>query len=180
MADFYQHEPIATLHRLADRSLGSLETELREFAARRPVALIIPALYDELAGGALGRIVDELCEVDYLGEIIVGIDRADERQFREARHFFSRLPQRTRLLWNDGPRLRGIDDALADHVLAPTAASTRTRGWSSAANRWNNGNASGSRAAQNRSTRAAAARTRTSLDASKVWSRSMSTRLWCW
>ncbi len=120
MADFQQHESIATLHRLADRSVDSLEGELYDYSRRRPIALIIPALYSELQGPALGNIVDEIAKVTYIDEIIVGIDRADESQFADARQFFSRLPQRTRLLWNDGPRLRKVDEVLADRVLAPT------------------------------------------------------------
>lgn len=120
MADFQQHESIATLHRLADRSVESFESELFDYSRRRPIALIIPALYSELQGPALGNIVDEIAKVAYIDEIIVGIDRADEAQFADARRFFARLPQRTRLLWNDGPRLRKIDEVLADRVLAPT------------------------------------------------------------
>lgn len=120
MADFQQHESIATLHRLGERSVESLEGELFHYSRRRPIALIIPALYSELQGPALGNIVDEIAKVAYIDEIIVGIDRADEAQFADARQFFARLPQRTRLLWNDGPRLRKIDEVLADRVLAPT------------------------------------------------------------
>ena len=120
MADFQQHESIATLHRLGERSVESLEGELFDYSRRRPIALIIPALYSELQGPALGNIVDEIAKVAYIDEIIVGIDRADEAQFADARQFFARLPQRTRLLWNDGPRLRKIDEVLADRVLAPT------------------------------------------------------------
>ncbi|WP_419912025.1 glycosyl transferase [Candidatus Poriferisodalis sp.] len=120
MADFQQHESIATLHRLADRPIESLADELYDYSRRRPIALIIPALYSELQGPALGNIVDEIAKVAYIDEIIVGIDRADEAQFADARQFFARLPQRTRLLWNDGPRLRKIDEVLADRVLAPT------------------------------------------------------------
>jgi len=120
VADFQQHESIATLHRLGERSVESLEGELFDYSRRRPIALIIPALYSELQGPALGNIVDEIAKVAYIDEIIVGIDRADEAQFADARQFFARLPQRTRLLWNDGPRLRKIDEVLADRVLAPT------------------------------------------------------------
>ncbi len=120
MADFQQHESIATLHQLADRSVESFEDELLERSRRRPIALIIPALHSELAGPALGNIVEEIAKVSYISEIIVGIDRADQAQFAEAKQFFSHLPQRTRLLWNDGARLRRIDERLADQVLAPT------------------------------------------------------------
>ena len=120
MADFQQHESIATLHRLSDRPVESFEADLFERSRRSPIALIIPALYSELSGPALGHIVDEVAKITYLDEIIIGIDRANPAEFAEAKQFFSRLPQRTRLLWNDGPRLRGIDEQLADRVLAPS------------------------------------------------------------
>jgi glucosyl-3-phosphoglycerate synthase len=45
-------------------------------------------------------------QVPYLAEIVIGLDRADEAQYREALKFFSRLPQHHRVLWQDGPRLQ--------------------------------------------------------------------------
>ena len=119
MADFFQNGAIATLHRLSDRSTESLEADLRTWSARRPMALVIPCLFSELQGDALPQIVEEISGIDYLDEIIIGIDRADAGQFDEARQFFSRLPQRTRLLWNDGPRLQSLDQRLDEHLLAP-------------------------------------------------------------
>lgn len=56
----------------------------------------------------------------YLGEIVIGLDRADREQFQYARKFFSRLPQRHRILWNDGPRLKQLSDELAERSLSPT------------------------------------------------------------
>ncbi len=119
MADFFQNGSIATLHRLADRPTEELEAELRSWSVQRPMALVIPCLFSELAGDALGSIVDEISGIDYLDEVIIGIDRADEAQFAEARAFFSRLPQRTRLLWNDGPTLGNIHFRLEQELLAP-------------------------------------------------------------
>ena len=84
------------------------------------MALILPCLYSEVEGPALAAIVDEICEIPYLHEVIIGLDRADEEQFARAREFFSRLPQRHRVLWNDGPRLRSVDAALAERQLAPS------------------------------------------------------------
>jgi len=119
MGDYHQHGPITTLHRLSARSTEDLEAELVRWSINRPMSLIIPALYSELEGPALEGIVDELARVPYLSEIIIGIDRADEDQFAHARQFFERLPQRTRLLWNDGPRLKQIDAELAEFGIAP-------------------------------------------------------------
>jgi len=119
VGDFHQHGPITTLHRLSARSTESLEQDLVGWSLHRPMALIIPALYSELLGPALEHIVDELVDVPYLSEIIIGIDRADANQFAHAQEFFSRLPQRTRILWNDGPALRAIDAELAELGIAP-------------------------------------------------------------
>jgi glucosyl-3-phosphoglycerate synthase len=119
MGDFYQNGIITTLHNLADRPLEELEQELQEFSSRRPMALILPSLYSELEGEALPKIVDELVKVPYLSEIVIGLDRADEGQYRQALTFFDRLPQHHRVLWNDGPRLQALDAELQKYDLAP-------------------------------------------------------------
>ncbi|MFT5126448.1 MAG: sucrose phosphorylase [Rhodothermales bacterium] len=119
MGDFHQHGIVTTLHQLNTRSLENLEADLMEFRRSRPMALILPSLYSELQGPALSSIVDELCQVPYLDQVVVGLDRASEAEYRHALEFFNRLPQRPQVLWNDGPRLRKIDALLQSHGLAP-------------------------------------------------------------
>ncbi|WP_432695962.1 glycosyl transferase [Marinobacterium sp. YM272] len=119
MGDFYQNGVITTLHNLCDRPVAELEKELADYGRRRPMSLVLPSLYSELEGPALPRILDDLCEVPYLNEIVIGLDRANEEQYRSALKFFERLPQHHRVLWNDGPRLRAIDQQLSDLDLAP-------------------------------------------------------------
>jgi glucosyl-3-phosphoglycerate synthase len=119
MADFHQNGNITTLHNFSRRSIEDMETELLSFSAQRPMALILPSLYSELQGAALPNIVRELQQVPYLSQITIGLDRADEAQYRHAIEFFSVLPQHHRVLWNDGPRLREIDAELKALKLAP-------------------------------------------------------------
>lgn len=119
MGDFYQNGIITTLHNMSDRPLSALEDELTRFARRRPMGLILPSLYSELEGEALPRILDHLALVPYLSEVVVGLDRADEAQYRKALAFFARLPQHHRVLWNDGPRLKALDAELQRFDLAP-------------------------------------------------------------
>ena len=104
MSDFYQNGVITTLHNLSRRPLGEMEAELLEFSKLRPMSLVLPSLFSELEGPALSKIIDDLSEVPYLSEIVIGLDRADEDQYRYALDFFKRLPQHHRVLWNDGPR----------------------------------------------------------------------------
>lgn len=119
MTDFFQNGSITTLHNLSHRPLEELERELVEFSRQRPMSLLLPSLYSELEGEALPKILDELCRVPYLSEIVIGLDRADESQYRDALVQFSKLPQHVRVLWNDGPRLLELDAELQKHGLAP-------------------------------------------------------------
>ncbi|MDO6440873.1 MULTISPECIES: glycosyl transferase [unclassified Marinobacter] len=120
MGDFYQNGIVTTLHNLVRRPVEDLEAELMTFRETRPMSLVLPSLYSELEGPALKHIVQELTKVPYLDEIIIGLDRANEAQYRHALEYFSGLPQNFKVLWNDGPRLRAIDLKLREQGLAPT------------------------------------------------------------
>jgi glucosyl-3-phosphoglycerate synthase len=119
MADFKQNGSVATLHNLKTSSAENLERELANFAHQRKITLILPSLYSELEAPALAGILDELEKVDYINHIVIGLDRADEKQFAHAREYFSRLPQKHSILWNDGPRLRAVHEKLKEANLAP-------------------------------------------------------------
>ncbi|MBW9259537.1 MAG: glycosyl transferase [Candidatus Thiodiazotropha sp. (ex. Lucinisca nassula)] len=119
MADFFQHGDITTLHKLTERPLEKMEQELSSFASKKPIGLVLPSLYSELTGPALSHIIDELQHASYISHIIIGLDRATESEFKQAQDFFARLPQRTHLLWQDGPRLRGLDAELQERDLSP-------------------------------------------------------------
>ena len=120
MGDFYQNGIVTTLHNLTRRPVEDLEQELVRFSKTRPLALVLPSLYSELQGPALANIVQELKAVPYLEEIVIGLDRANEDEYRHAMEYFSELPQNVKVLWNDGPRLRAIDLKLREQGLAPS------------------------------------------------------------
>ena len=82
--------------------------------------MILPSLFSELEGPALAGIVDELCGAEFINHVIIGLDQADAEQFAYAREYFSRLPQRHEILWNDGARLSAIDNLLAEANLSPS------------------------------------------------------------
>ena len=119
MSDFHQNGIITDFHNLTHRPVEALEADLVQFSRRRPMSLILPSLYSELEGPALAQIVEEIAQVPYLAEVVIGLDQADREQFQHAREFFSRLPQRHRILWNDGPRLKALDNELEAQGLSP-------------------------------------------------------------
>lgn len=113
MGDFYQNGFVATLHNLRARPYEELEQKLIQFGERRPVGLIIPSLYSELSKQALKDIVKVLKDIPYLTEIVIGLDQADDWEYKNALEFFAELPQHTRVLWNDGPRMQEFKKKLA-------------------------------------------------------------------
>jgi glucosyl-3-phosphoglycerate synthase len=119
MADFYQNGIVTTLHNLSDRPIEDLEKELLQFSEKRSMALILPSLFSELEGKALPNIIEHICDVPYLSQIVIGLDRANLQQYKHALKFFGKLPQNHRVLWNDGPRLKALDAKLEALGLAP-------------------------------------------------------------
>lgn len=119
MSDFYQNGIISTLHNLRTRTVEDLEDDLIAFSKTRPMALVLPSLFSELEKPALQLIINELKKVDYLDSIIIGLDQATKEEYKYALHFFSQLPQKHCVLWNDGPRLKKLDDRLKTFGLSP-------------------------------------------------------------
>lgn len=130
MADFHQNGNIATLHNLRTRSLADMTYELETFAQTRKMALILPCLYSELETDAMPKILDELSKVTYLNQIIIGLDRADEKQFRHAKEFFKGLNQNHIVIWNDSPRMKALGARLEGMGLAPKEPGKGKNVWS--------------------------------------------------
>ncbi len=130
MADFHQNGNIATLHNLRTRSLADMTYELETFAQTRKMALILPCLYSELETDAMPKILDELSKVTYLNQIIIGLDRADETQFKHAKEFFKGLNQNHIVIWNDSPRMKALGARLDAMGLAPAEQGKGKNVWS--------------------------------------------------
>ena len=131
MVDFHQSGNIATLHDLRTRSRDEMTYELETFAQTRKMSLILPCLYSELETDAMPRILSELSKVTYLHRIIIGLDRANEDQFRHARQFFKGLNQNHIVIWNDSPRMLALGQRLGAMGLAPSEQGKGKNVWSS-------------------------------------------------
>ena len=119
MGDFYQTGIVTTLHNLTQRPTDALESELLAFSKHKRLGLILPCLYSELETEAMPNIVRELSHVPYLSQLIIGLDCANQEEYRKALVVFSQLPHDIKVLWNDGPRLRAIDQKLREAKLSP-------------------------------------------------------------
>ena len=127
VADFHQTGAITTLHRLhrfGTPDLERLEDEIRVHAHARPIALVLPCLFDELRDTALKGIIETLRGVPYLHQVVVAVDGAQDRaDFDEMRAAFEGIAtldgRGATLIWSDGPRMRGIQDRLRAEGLDP-------------------------------------------------------------
>ncbi len=117
MSDFYQVGVVATFHRLGSQNLDKLEEELSWYSHERPIALVLPSLYSELSGDALPAIVRQLKDVKYVKEVVVGLALASPREYQHARKFFSELPQKTTIIWQEGPRVSALYKAIQEAGL---------------------------------------------------------------
>ena len=129
MADFSQAGVVPTLHDLGHRHTVDLERDLRSWAADRPVALIVPCLASDVGAEAFDVMVGELTGADWLAHIVVGLDEADEADFRRARGLLERLPQRCDVLWNDSPAMVAFEQRLGDLGLAPRSRGKGRNVW---------------------------------------------------
>jgi glucosyl-3-phosphoglycerate synthase len=119
MADFFQDGSMATLHRLGKPNVEQLEHDLLEFSNQTPIALVLPCHVKELGTPALRGIIKELKSIQYIRQIVVGIDGANATTWQRAKRIFGQLPQKPILLWNDGPRIRRLMEQLIESDLDP-------------------------------------------------------------
>jgi glucosyl-3-phosphoglycerate synthase len=117
MSDFFQTGIVTTLHSLGRPSLERLEQELRVYSLTRPVALVLPALYSEFEGPAMQRIVEELAKVKYLGQIVLVLARASDKEFARVRQFMTPIPYEVKIVHNEGVRIREIYDTIKRNGL---------------------------------------------------------------
>jgi len=118
MSDFFQNGEIATFHRLKHRDIKELEEELQEATKHKPISLVLPYVPLELQGVGLPKIVEELRNVRYLKNIVVPVGRATANEFRQAREFFSVLPQKPKLIWCTGPTFENLYKLLAENGIS--------------------------------------------------------------
>ena len=125
MADFYQTGEVATLHRLGHRKVEDIEDELVRYSRHAPMALVLPALYQEFETPAMDVILGELPKIPYLKQIVLSLGDADEYQFAQVKERMGGVHKNVRIMWLDGPRIRKLFDLLEENDLS---ASDRGKG----------------------------------------------------
>lgn len=114
MPDFHQPILLPTLHHLAESSLDEREALLKEASIKKPIALLIPVHHSELEREALPRMLKQLDQVPYVSRLVFSMNGVEPEDWKKTRSFFRRRLKQTdhMVLWNDGPTLGEIHNAL--------------------------------------------------------------------
>jgi glucosyl-3-phosphoglycerate synthase len=118
MSDFFQNGNITTFHKLGKLNLKRIEQELKDFSSTNPIGVVLPSLYREFASGALPNIMKELRKVNYINEIVLCLDAADTKQFKEVKNHFASY-KKFKIIWNDGPQMKKMYSLLEENELFP-------------------------------------------------------------
>jgi glucosyl-3-phosphoglycerate synthase len=113
MSDFHQSGPVTALPRLFARPIEELEAQLKSYTGRFPVSLVIPMVPAEMDRPALGRILAELKQIDYLDTLVISLNRANVWDYARATTFFAGYPGRKVVLWNEAPAVERFVEQMA-------------------------------------------------------------------
>jgi len=102
-----KQEEIATLHDL-NLDKDKLIKNISDAAIERPVSVIMPMLYSEIKGDALGNIVKQLNKCTYLKEVVIPLAANTEEEFSHVKRFFSKLTIPKLIMWCNGPKIENL------------------------------------------------------------------------
>lgn len=122
MSDFCQNSTkVTTLHLLKEDS-GQMRGLLKVNSLEKKPVLIVPCLAREFTAPdraeVFANILKELAKIDYLEEIIFGLDKADESEYRLLLDLVDEAGLKNALVqWNDGPDWQPIYHKLGEAGL---------------------------------------------------------------
>jgi glucosyl-3-phosphoglycerate synthase len=132
MADFYQHAALATLHHLAVPEQEKRNEELKQWVKKRPVALLLPALFAEMERPALPSILEEVSGIDYIEDVVMSMNRMSASQQKVVEQIARRQlkGKRLHLINNDSAEWQTIFKKINDENLGVFRQGKGTNIWS--------------------------------------------------
>jgi len=118
VSDFHQNGEIATLHQLGPADRPRLEQDLLEFAADRPLAVILSPRAADLKGPSLPRMADELSGAGYVTEVVVALNQASRKDLEKAQEIFAVLTQPVSVVLAEGRGLARLLSELKDQGIS--------------------------------------------------------------
>jgi glucosyl-3-phosphoglycerate synthase len=107
MADHHLNR-VPTFPRLADTRVDRLAEQINAAVTRRPIGIVIPSLFSDLAAPAMRGIVAVLASAEFVRRVYISLDRASEDEYLKAREIIAPLGDKAVLLWNDAPAVQAV------------------------------------------------------------------------
>lgn len=108
MSDFMQAGGITTIHALKPEAWQRLDSDLLRWARRRPLGLVLPALYSEFENPAIHQILGELEKLRWIERIVLVLSQADGEQYEYVRRLFARFGSRATVLWRESEEVQAM------------------------------------------------------------------------
>ena len=113
MADFFQNGLITTLHDLGTLQTERLEEILIDATRSYPLGLVLPVTAADMRSQPFSRIVNELKDAGYVGQIVVVLGVASNvEDYQQATTMVSSLGEKAQVLWTEGARVQGLYETL--------------------------------------------------------------------
>lgn len=115
MADFAQYGPITTIHEFGTVQPEQLHKKLSRAVADARIGLVLPITASDMRAAPFAEIIEKLQAADFIDSMVVVLNRAaSEQDYRETYAITSKLGDRARILWTDGPRGQQLYHDLTD------------------------------------------------------------------
>jgi glucosyl-3-phosphoglycerate synthase len=116
MADFYINK-LPTFSILEGAAIKGMEEKLIRESSKIPVGVLIPALYSDLSGKPMLKIINVLSKLDFIRRIYICLDQASEAEYYSAQNIISPLKEKGILIWNDSPRVRQVMSRIEQELV---------------------------------------------------------------
>lgn len=108
MSDFQQAGSITTIHALRPDAWQRLDADLLRWGRRKPLGLVLPALYTEFENPAIHQILAELERLNWIERIVLVLSQADEEQYEQVCRLFARFGGRAAVLWRESDEVQTL------------------------------------------------------------------------
>ncbi|HID27693.1 MAG TPA: glucosyl-3-phosphoglycerate synthase [Methanosarcinales archaeon] len=104
--DFVQ-DKITTIHDfcIKDERLKKL---LEDIVVEKPIAIVIPMLYEEIYNPSLGNIIKELNKVTYVHKVVVALSANNAEEYLKVKQYFEVLNLNHLIVWCNGPSIQEV------------------------------------------------------------------------
>lgn len=116
--DFVQ-DKITTIHDfcIKDENLKKLVEDL---VVEKPVAIVIPMLYEEIYNPSLGNIIKELNKVNYVHKVVVALYANNAEEYLKVKQYFEVLNLNHLIVWCNGQNIQEVLVSLKERDLDVT------------------------------------------------------------